>query len=727
MSQPSGKVALAALFASEYFWYAHPDGMWDAHNSVLLAKTGSGAMAVEGGVNVALGNNGTIYSLVSALNIPVPCTILWGARTGSGAGNASMPWGNGAGTDCFAWMDRSGSCDVRIPNSGGYASEASFTSSSPSTMAKYAIAIAANGAYAVYKISSTAVETGTLSGTGHSLKVSELLDGYTGTSFSLTGALEFVSIVPSQLDSTAIASRFADPYQVLAAGDALAGGGTGTGIGSGSGGVPSGGNGNANASSGTGTGTGSGSGGSATGAAGNSISITAPLQYTPFQRNRSTGLGSIPVSGTYTGTPTSIEARFNGGSWQTIVASPSGGTFSGTLTNCPTGQGAVEVRFGNATATTASVATIGVTDIFSGSGQSNLDGRAAAAVQPGNANFVAVQWNGSAWVALVEVGGASSGDYFGKLSDYFDAKGIPPAFVNYALGSTMLANWLPGQSYYNTLKSTVQSAAPGGIAGHFEWIGESDGNNSTPQATFETEIGQFVDGIYADLGVKTLWHKISTNSIGTVKAAPIRAAVDNVAATNSHIIGVADENVWSSGDIHYQTAPEIAAVAAAAWSAIETAFYPAVAGGGTGTGTGSGSGGVATGGGSGNATGGTGTGTGSGSGGAATGGSSGSGNAAGGTGTGTGSGSGGAATGGSSGSFTFDAVENNTHSGPLNSVAVNWTWLGGTVGAITSHTNGTGTITSSGMTVNGLPAGPGIGIVKDQAGTVLAVQEGTVS
>lgn len=127
------------------------------------------------------------------------------------------------------------------------------------------------------------------------------------------------------------------------------------------------------------------------------------------------------------------------------------------------------------------------------------------------------------------------------------------------------------------------------------------------------------------------------------------------------------------------------------------------------------------------ASGGTGTGTGSGSGGTATGGSGGSATASGGTGTGTGSGSGGSATGGGSGTFTFDAAENNTHNGALNSVSVNWTWLGGTVGAITSITNGSGTITSAGMTISGLPAGAGVGIIKDLAGTALAVQEGTVT
>ena len=125
--------------------------------------------------------------------------------------------------------------------------------------------------------------------------------------------------------------------------------------------------------------------------------------------------------------------------------------------------------------------------------------------------------------------------------------------------------------------------------------------------------------------------------------------------------------------------------------------------------------------------GGTGTSTGSGSGGAATGGSGTNASDPGGTGTSTGSGTGGAATGGGSGSFTFDACENNSHSGALSGVAVNWTWLGGSVGAITSITNGTGTQTTSGMTISGLPTGSGCGLFRSADSTVVGYQEGTVT
>lgn len=122
----------------------------------------------------------------------------------------------------------------------------------------------------------------------------------------------------------------------------------------------------------------------------------------------------------------------------------------------------------------------------------------------------------------------------------------------------------------------------------------------------------------------------------------------------------------------------------------------------------------------------TGTGTGSGTGGGASGGGDASAPAA--SGTGTGSGTGGAATASSAGEFTFDACENNTGSGPITSQAVNWAWhSGGTVGTATTITNGAGTMTSLGMTVTGLPTGPGYGVIRTTDGTVVAYQEGTVS
>lgn len=98
--------------------------------------------------------------------------------------------------------------------------------------------------------------------------------------------------------------------------------------------------------------------------------------------------------------------------------------------------------------------------------------------------------------------------------------------------------------------------------------------------------------------------------------------------------------------------------------------------------------------------------------------------------TGTGSISAGVATGGSgsTGSFTFPAGENNTHSGVLSGVAVNWAWhSGGSVGAATTITNGSGAMTTAGMTISGLPLGAGYGILRSTDGTVVGYREGTAA
>lgn len=75
---------------------------------------------------------------------------------------------------------------------------------------------------------------------------------------------------------------------------------------------------------------------------------------------RVSGVGSLTVSGTYTGTPTSIEARvvLHGTStevktWTVVDAAPTGGTFSGSLTSITEGGWYnVQVRFSNDTGTT---------------------------------------------------------------------------------------------------------------------------------------------------------------------------------------------------------------------------------------------------------------------------------------------------------------------------------------------------------------------------------------
>ncbi len=82
-----------------------------------------------------------------------------------------------------------------------------------------------------------------------------------------------------------------------------------------------------------------------------------------FQRDGA-DLADILITGTYTGGPTAIEARWSGGTWTTIDASPNDGVYLGILENQSAGQGTLEVRFANEIGRAASRAHVGIGDVF---------------------------------------------------------------------------------------------------------------------------------------------------------------------------------------------------------------------------------------------------------------------------------------------------------------------------------------------------------------------------
>lgn len=75
---------------------------------------------------------------------------------------------------------------------------------------------------------------------------------------------------------------------------------------------------------------------------------------------------AILVEGTYGGSPTGIEAQFNGGSWVEIDASPTGGTFSAYLTGLAAASGTLAVRHADNTGVTDSEGGVSVGEAGSG-------------------------------------------------------------------------------------------------------------------------------------------------------------------------------------------------------------------------------------------------------------------------------------------------------------------------------------------------------------------------
>jgi hypothetical protein len=315
------------------------------------------------------------------------------------------------------------------------------------------------------------------------------------------------------------------------------------------------------------------------------ITLTAPASYRMHQRNVSTNTASVIIAGTYTGSPASIQYRFAGGAWQTLVASPSGGTFSQAVT-LSTGQGDIEVRFSSDTGVTASRALVGVGDIYIVSGQSNNAGVSPQIVAPVASAFTAVQYDrADVWKPLQEGdtqatsfdGGSSGskGSYIGALSNRLQANGVPVAFIPIAQGSTRIEQWQrydpdPTNPYWNYGRMLGQWNDVGGGRAMLWWQGEGDASAGTAAATFESLTNEMINDWMADTGTPVFMVKITNFH---ANAPTIRASQDAIAASNSNVIGIADGGGAYSGDVHYLTSAQINAVADAVYTPFAAAFY----------------------------------------------------------------------------------------------------------------------------------------------------------
>ncbi len=273
------------------------------------------------------------------------------------------------------------------------------------------------------------------------------------------------------------------------------------------------------------------------------LTITNPVAYKVFQRNGS-NQANITLNGTYTGSPTSIEARWNGGSWTTIDATPSGGTYSATLSNQSGGQGALEVRFSNATSITASQNYIGVGDVYVIAGDSNASGVGSNLQTYSHATLKAAMYkNYNGWGELVDPTDSSTGQYAARASydtQVTDAstnrgsiwpllatkimadQNVPVAFVPAARwGSTVsgspslfnAANWrrwdaAPSNTanLYGDMWTKIGSIGTSikGVIFH-EAVNDINQISDAQRANYKAQLNDFVNDIMTDFGVKTLF------------------------------------------------------------------------------------------------------------------------------------------------------------------------------------------------------------------------------
>jgi hypothetical protein len=331
-----------------------------------------------------------------------------------------------------------------------------------------------------------------------------------------------------------------------------------------------------------------------------SISFATPptttngaVPYRTFQRD-GTNKASVRITGTYSGSPTSIQYSWGGSAWATLVATPSGGTFDATVNLQGPAQGDLAVRFGNNTAITASIPAIGVGDVYMVIGQSNNVGKSPVYVAPvapaAHPTWVSTElgkdgvWkqhretssaifdDGANATYPVQVDPSPAGSYFGALASKIMAGGVPVAFVPCALGSTSIATWAVSTATTTLYGAALARAAQ--IGDHkavIWWQGEADTFSTPTQAEHEASLNALINDWFARTGRKWFVWAINATGCGS-NFQPIHDAIVHVGQTNTNCSGYADLNGAFTSSVHYGTLAEIAEVSKRTFASINTAY-----------------------------------------------------------------------------------------------------------------------------------------------------------
>ena len=323
-------------------------------------------------------------------------------------------------------------------------------------------------------------------------------------------------------------------------------------------------------------------------AATDAITLTTPADRQIFQRDGS-DQGDIAITGTYTGTPTAIEASFNGGAWATIDAAPSGGNFSGTLSNQAAGQGTLEVRFTNNTGISDSASLVSIGDIVVIAGTSNAEGQGTNDQTYSHATLEALLFKELA-TSFAELADPTDGDYSSPkgsawphlATEWMASEGVPVAFITTGQSSTKLvadtADWEQGAAIYNQMLARITASDVDSIKAVIFHCGENDVPFSVTQANYVTGCKDFATAIAADLAgappvIMGQIGRYSTQAAADLDA--VRLAQAQAAEEDAKIyLGAITHDMALAGDgVHFKSDAELQNLGRRYWLAVEAALF----------------------------------------------------------------------------------------------------------------------------------------------------------
>lgn len=338
------------------------------------------------------------------------------------------------------------------------------------------------------------------------------------------------------------------------------------------------------------------------------FSITTPTTRNIYQRQTAT-TGNMLGEGLYDpAIVSSMEARFNGGSW--VACTLSGGSWS-VIVPGNVGRGSFEIR-ANGGALAGSVANVAIGRKIGGKGQSNIKGSSQFKTDLSSNFDIAIYDPRPAPMALMA--GRTTRDSWGPAYDEgwiptaLETRqardGVPWGMVRFAIGSTRLEWWEPtaptdaaglGYSvqYFDEFiracivadgrdPATYNPATDGLVVEevHIQ-IGEADARFGTSKAAFKASLSAIAAEIKARLGaavivrISVLQDLFTTGYVDTLaKLEAIQDAVTETIAEDANVSAGPDFSdvvldtapPETNGNVHFYTDAQVA-LAASRWSA----------------------------------------------------------------------------------------------------------------------------------------------------------------
>jgi hypothetical protein len=320
------------------------------------------------------------------------------------------------------------------------------------------------------------------------------------------------------------------------------------------------------------------------------------VDYRLFQRDGANQATGVRVTGTYDGDPEgAIEWRYNGGSWATLDATPTGGEFDEVVTLQGPAQGALEVRFAANPSVSAALSYVGVGDLYLCAGQSNAAGWSPSYLQPvapaANPTWKAVEFDfahvwrenfetlakpfhipSDAVYSAFNAGGAGDGSYYGHLATLAMESGVPIGVVPAARGSTNIDQWNAGSpsntgTLFGAMLATAQKL--GSFRYVLWWQGEGSMSDTATGTAYDPtlyagKLDEIMDA-FAAAGQTAQWvltMPCLANPEPKANGVLLRSAIASL-SSNEHVAGVLDldDPTPAYDTLHFEGSTEIITIA----------------------------------------------------------------------------------------------------------------------------------------------------------------------